>query len=136
MLQAVRNPPVTVIAPRLAADIVVMIREGAQVRLDYTPQSLHAADRLLDGIRRERPPAGAVTRTLLGFGAYTGEVLVRCAGAAWVPFEGDERAHHGQPFGIRMPDGTVWNPLGAVLERYETGLDADLRGFYRAVRGG
>jgi hypothetical protein len=131
--QTVRNPPVAVIAPRLAADIVAMVREGTGVRLDYSPRSLALADQVIEAIRRERPPAGAVTRTVLGFGAYTGEVLVRAAGAVWVPFEGEDRERYGQPFGVRMPDGGLWNPLGEALERYEGGREAGLRGFYRSV---
>ncbi|MBM9509004.1 hypothetical protein [Actinacidiphila acididurans] len=130
MRQSVRNPAVTVIAPRLAADIVAMVREGAGVRLDYSPASLVVADRLIGEIRQEGPPAGAVTRALLGFGAYTGEVLVRGVDAVWVPFEDEDFTRYGQPFGIRTPDGRVWNPLARALERYDRGPEHSLRAFY------
>ncbi|MGW5325811.1 hypothetical protein [Streptomyces sp. NPDC004014] len=30
-------------------------------------------------------------------------------------------AHFGQPAGVRMPDGRVWNPLGKVVNRLEAG---------------
>ena len=135
MTQAVRRTPVTVLGPRLAADVVAMVREGAKIRLDYTPESLALLDRIIDGIRRERPPTEAVTRTLIGFGAYTGAVLVRAAGAEWVDFDPGQRDIFGQPFGIRTPDGRVWNPLGKAVKRYQNGPEDSLRLFYLSVVG-
>lgn len=121
--------------PRIAADVVAMAREGARVRLDYTPASLAVVDRVIESIRRERPPAAAITPTLLGFGAYTGEVLVREAGAVWVDFDPGQRDIFGQPFGIRSSDGRMWNPLGKAIKRYENGMEDSLRLFYLSVVG-
>lgn len=132
---SVSRPPVTVLGPRMAADVVKMAREGAGVRLDYTPNSLSLLDRIIDGIRHERPPTEAVTRTLLGFGAYTGAVLVRGAGAQWVDFDPGQRDIFGQPFGIRTPDGRVWNPLGKAVKRFQNGPEDSLRLFYLSVVG-
>jgi hypothetical protein len=121
--------------PRLAADLVRMVREGSGIRLDYTPSSLALVDRIIDGIRRERPPAGAIAPTLLGFGAYAGEVLCRRSGAVWVDFTAEQRGMFGQPFGIRTADGRVWNPLGKAVKRYETGAEDSLHRFYLTVVG-
>lgn len=134
MEHGVRKPP-AIPGPRLAADIVTVVREGARIRLDYSPASLALVDRVIDGIRREGPPAEAVSRTLLGFGAYTGEVLVRGSGAAWVEFDAEQRGTFGQSFGIRTLDGRVWNPLGKALKRYENGAADSLRLFYLSVVG-
>lgn len=130
-----RHSPVAKRGPRIAADVVMMAREGARVRLDYTPESLALVDRVIESIRRERPPAAAVTPTLLGFGAYVGEVLVREVGAAWVDFDAGQRDIFGQPFGIRTSDGRVWNPLGKAIKRYENGMADSLRLFYLSVVG-
>lgn len=135
MENVARQSPVAKRGPRIAADVVMMAREGARVRLDYTPESLALVDRVIEGIRRERPPAAAVTPTLLGFGAYVGEVLVREAGAAWVDFDAGQRDIFGQPFGIRTSDGRVWNPLGKAIKRYENGMADSLRLFYLSVVG-
>nr|WSX77890.1 hypothetical protein OH826_31035 [Streptomyces sp. NBC_00899] len=123
------------LGPRFAADVVAMAREGARVRLDYSPQSLALVDRVIDGIRREHPPAEALAPALTGFGAYTGEVLHRAAGAQWVDFDPAQRELFGQPFGIRTTDGRVWNPLGKAVKRYEDGQAESLRLFYLAVVG-
>jgi hypothetical protein len=134
-LSTAANPRVTLSGPRLAADVVAMAREGARIRLDYSPHSLALLDRVIDAIRRERPPDGAVTRTLVGFGAYTGEVLVRGLGAVWVDFDAGQHDIFGHPFGIRTPDGRVWNPLGKAIKRYENGPEDSLRLFYLSVAG-
>ncbi|MDG4862771.1 hypothetical protein P8605_32005 [Streptomyces sp. T-3] len=90
---------------RWAADTVSMLREGARLRLDYTPASLWGLDRLIAGIRREAPPYEAVAMTLRGFGAYAGEVLVRACepGAVW------EEAYGG--YRVRTADGRLWDPV-------------------------
>ncbi|WP_052398039.1 hypothetical protein [Streptomyces sp. NRRL F-5123] len=130
------NIPAHRLGPRLAADVVAMAREGAGLRLDYSPRSLALVDRIIDGIRREHPPADAVTPALTRFGAYTGEVLHRAAGALWVDFDLSQQDVFGQPFGVRTADGQVWNPLGKAVKRYDNGPADSLRLFYLAVVGG
>ncbi|MFF4968076.1 hypothetical protein [Streptomyces sp. NPDC001037] len=45
-------------------------------------------------------------------------------------------AHCGQPAGVRMPDGRVWNPLGKVVNRFEAGGAEDsLRLFFLTLHG-
>ena len=132
---ATNSPRADVLGPRLAADVVSMVREGAGIRLDYSPPSLALVDRIIDGIRRERPPAGAIVPALRGFGAYTGEVLHRAAGAVWLDFDAGQRDIFGQPFGIRTADGRVWNPLGKAVKRYDNGSADSLRMFYLTVVG-
>lgn len=132
---ATSNARADVRGPRLAADAVAVVREGAGIRLDYSPTSLALVDRIIDGIRREAPPAGAIAPTLRSFGAYTGEVLHRAAGAVWLDFDADQRGIFGQPFGIRTTDGRVWNPLGKAVKRYDNGSADSLRLFYLRVVG-
>jgi hypothetical protein len=135
MDHTVTNPSLATSGPVLAAETVAMVRRGAGIRLDYTPSSLALVDRIIDGIRRNRPSADAIATILLGFGAYTGEVLVRRAGAAWVDFDTAQRETFGQPFGIRTPDGRLWNPLGKVVKRFDAGAGDSLRLFYLSVVG-
>lgn len=124
-----------VLGPRLAEGVVAMTAR-AGIRLDYSPKSLALIDRIIDGIRRTDPPAGAPAPPVLrGFGAYTGEVLRRSAGAVWVDFDAAQRDVFGQPFGIRTVDGRVWNPLGKAVKRYRIGGGESLRLFYLTVVG-
>ncbi|MFP3988369.1 DUF6278 family protein [Streptomyces sp. E11-3] len=114
---------------RWAADLVSMLREGARLRLDYSPPSLWALDRLIGELRREDPPYEAVAATLRDIGAYTGEVLVRQADAAW------EEPPFGDGPVVRTPDDRLWDPLGEARRCFENEGEASLRLLCRDAMG-
>jgi hypothetical protein len=89
------------------------MREGARLRLDYSAQSLWSVDRMIDGIRREEPPAAAVDLVLRGFGAYAGEVIVRQTGGEWWASGGD--------YWVRTPDGRLWDPMDEARRCFSGG---------------
>lgn len=135
MKVAPKYPSVAANGPRYAADVVAMVGTTAGIRLDYSVASLAVVDRVIESIRREGPPATAVAGTLLGFGAYLGEVLVRSGHADWTDFDTAQRELFGHDFGVRTSDGRVWNTLGKALKRYENGHADSLRLFYLSVAG-
>jgi hypothetical protein len=119
-----------------AADFVARVTARHRLPLDYSERSLRVVDFLVDGLRKGGAGRERVRETLFGLGAYVGEVLVRRAGAVWVDFDADQRAYFGQPVGVRMPDGRVWNPLGKVDNRFELGGPGEsLRTFYLMLHG-
>ncbi|WP_037682895.1 hypothetical protein [Streptomyces griseus] len=121
---------------RLATAFVTRVTARSRLPLDYSVASLRVVDFLVDGLRKGGADREGARETLLGLGAYVGEVLVRRAGAAWVDFDADQRAFFGRPVGVRMPDGRVWNPLGRVLNRFDSGLPEDsLQTFYLTLHG-
>ncbi|MDN3024457.1 hypothetical protein [Streptomyces sp. S.PB5] len=101
--QQMTRPSAATKPMRWAADAVATMREGARVRLDYSAQSLWRVDRMIEDLRREGTPYGAVEAVLRGFGAYAGEVIVRQSGAEWWASGGDHW--------IRTPDGKLWDPI-------------------------
>ncbi|MER5459188.1 hypothetical protein ABT010_00530 [Streptomyces sp. NPDC002668] len=103
------------------AGVVDRLTERNRLPFDYSVASLRLVDFMVDGVRRGRPETGQVAGLLQGLGAYTGEVIVRRAGAHWADFGPEQRELFGQPVGVRMPDGRVWNPLGKVVNRFELG---------------
>jgi hypothetical protein len=119
-----------------AADFVARVTARNRLPLDYSERSLRVVDFLIDGLRKGRADRERTRATLIGLGAYVGEVLVRRAGAVWADFDADQRAYFGQPVGVRMPDGRLWNPLGKVLNRFELGGPEDsLQLFYLTLHG-
>ncbi|WP_260326820.1 hypothetical protein [Streptomyces sp. TLI_185] len=119
-----------------AAALVARVTARNRLPLDYSERSLRVVDFLIDGLRKGGADRERARETLYGLGAYLGEVLVRRAGAVWVDFDADQRAYFGQPVGVRMPDGRVWNPLGKVLNRFEAGGPEDsLQRFYLMLHG-
>ena len=118
------------------AAFVSRVTARNRLPLDYSERSLRVVDFLIDGLRKGGADRERARGTLFGLGAYVGEVLVRRAGAAWVDFDADQRAYFGQPVGVRMPDGRVWNPLGKVDNRFELGGPGEsLRTFYLMLHG-
>lgn len=119
-----------------AAAFVAQVTDRSRLPLDYSVGSLRIVDFLVEGLRKGGAPRERIHETLLGLGAYVGEVLVRRAGAVWVDFDADQRAYFGQSVGVRMPDGRVWNPLGKVLNRFEArGPEDSLQTFYLTLHG-
>ncbi|MFE7898996.1 hypothetical protein ACFU3E_16025 [Streptomyces sp. NPDC057424] len=109
-IQAETRPSAAAKPLRWAADTVATMREGARLHLDYSAQSLWSIDRMIEGIRREGAPRAAVGEVLRGFGAYTGEVMVRQTGAEWWATGGDHW--------IRTPDGRLWDPIDEARRCY------------------
>ncbi|WP_324789020.1 hypothetical protein [Streptomyces sp. H51] len=119
-----------------AASLVARVTARGRLPLDYSERSLRVVDFLIDGLRKGGADPERAHDTLLGLGAYVGEVLVRRAGARWVDFDDRQRAWSGQPVGVRMADGRVWNPLGKVRNRFETGSpEESLLLFYLKLHG-
>ncbi|GGX67455.1 hypothetical protein [Streptomyces minutiscleroticus] len=120
---------------RCAAEFVRRVSARSRLPLDYSVDSLGVVDFIVDEMRGEgREPADA-GRVLFELGAYTGEVLVRRVGAVWVEFDPEQRELFGRPVGVRTPDGRLWNPLGKVVRRFETGGRESVRALYREARG-
>ncbi|WP_129307224.1 hypothetical protein [Streptomyces sp. L2] len=119
-----------------AADFVARVTARNRLPLDYSERSLRVVDFLVDGLRKGGADRERARETLFGLGSYVGEVLVRRAGAVWLEFDADQRAYFGQPVGVRMPDGRVWNPLGKVLNRFAAGTpEESLQTFWLLLHG-
>ncbi|WP_443055889.1 hypothetical protein [Streptomyces sp. IBSBF 3136] len=119
-----------------AAGFLARVTTRNRLPLDYSERSLRVVDFLVDGLRKGGADREGARNALLGLGAYVGEVLVRRAGAVWVDFDADQRSYFGQPVGVRMPDGRVWNPLGKVVNRFEVGgPEESLQTFYLTLHG-
>ncbi|WP_369248756.1 hypothetical protein [Streptomyces sp. R41] len=127
--------PAEVWMRRHAAQFVRQVTARNRLPLDYSVNSLRVVDFIVDGLRKGKSERADVQQVLFGLGAYTGEVLVRRAGAQWVEFDADQRELFGQPVGVRMADGRVWNPLGKVVKRYDAGERESLRMFYLQLHG-
>ncbi|WAZ23676.1 hypothetical protein STRCI_005035 [Streptomyces cinnabarinus] len=118
------------------AAFVARVTARSRLPLDYSVASLRVVDFLIDGLRKGGADPDRAGETLFGLGAYVGEVLVRRAGAQWVDYDDRQRAYFGQPVGVRMPDGRVWNPLGKVRNRFESGSpEESLQTFYLTLHG-
>ncbi|MFD9718121.1 hypothetical protein [Streptomyces sp. NPDC059076] len=119
------------------SDFVERVNVRARLPLDYSVGSLRVVDLVVDGLRRggEGGSRARPIEVLFGFGAYAGEVLVRKAGADWVELDRRQSELFGQPLGVRMPDGRLWNPLGKVVKRFDHGAEESVALLYLQIHG-
>jgi hypothetical protein len=118
-----------------AADFIHKLTARIRLPLDYSIASLRIVDRVIDGLRAGDPHQEHIADTLFGLGSYAGEVLVRHARAVWVDFDDTQRRLFGQPVGIQMPDGRIWNPIGKASNRFLAGPSESLHTFYLLLPG-
>ncbi|MFD6415735.1 hypothetical protein [Streptomyces sp. NPDC060194] len=117
------------------AEFIRRVTARNRLPLDYSVASLRVVDRIVDGLRSADAEQQAVARELFWLGAYAGEVFVRRAGAQWMDFDPAQRLLFGQVVGIRMPDGRVWNPIGKVAKRFESGPEESVQQMYFLMHG-
>ncbi|MEU9700567.1 hypothetical protein [Streptomyces sp. NPDC047981] len=122
---------------RYAVDFVGRITVRTRLPLDFGVASLGVVDRIIDGLRRGGARREEVAESLLGLGAYVGEVLVRQAGGVWVDLAPDHslRTTFEHPVAVRMPDGRLWNPLGRTVNRFEIGPQESLQTYFLTLHG-
>lgn len=103
-------------APKLAETAVDAIEKWNGQRLDYSPASLQAIDRLVLVFRDEGKTPSAMTATLLTFGCYVGEVLARHLSLRWDRPSKVEYDLGFTSIGLRAKDGSFTDPIGKVFK--------------------
>lgn len=111
-------------APRFAADIVE--QAGSQgVTIDYSITSLEYIDSVISSLRAGGVLVEQIPEVLFGFGCVLGEILIEATGASWVA------ASFAVPIGVRLPNGSVVDPVGQTFAAMLTG--ESLKNFVSAV---
>jgi hypothetical protein len=88
-------------------------------------------DDIIEDMRRDGVRPDAIGETLIGFGAYVGEVIVRNAGGSWIDFDETKKGFFGgHAFGVELPGGNIRNPLGKVFKRLVNGPEDSIEFFY------
>ncbi len=117
-----------------ADDIIESALRVSQVELDYSPESIEGVDAILQGFLNDGVSEWQIAETLVGFGAYVGEVIIRNHGGRWKDITGDQLASvlGPLPMVVEMPSGTIWNPIGKCFKRVSDETD-NLPFFYQGV---
>lgn len=131
MILRLRYPPTPEYAGKLAELIVQIACEKDGEVLDFTPDSLERVDALLSRFRDTGATVDNCTTTVFLFGCYLGEVLVRNCGGTWIDTDDHIKVVDDEmPMFIRMPWGTVCDPLRKPFKFLEQGEQDSLRYFY------
>ena len=116
-------------APRLAEIAVTVFQKIDEPRLDYSPESLKAIDRIVLKFRSEGDSVESVTKSLTVLGCYVGEVMVRNLGYKWDIPTGKERSVGLTRLGVRG-SGLFFNPIGKVFNLMANGEGDSVVVFY------
>ena len=117
-------------APKIAEIAVTMVQQFDGYHLDYSPESLKAVDRILLKLHDEGNSPQSIQKTIITFGCYVGEVMVRNLGYKWdLPSE-KERAVGFSMIGVRDKKGGFSNPIGKVYKRVQSGQEDSVAFFY------
>jgi len=133
-----------VVAPENAAGFaewaVNLVNDLEGIALDYSIDSLEQIDGILERFHQERVTVEQVWVTLLSFGCYVGEVIVRNnPGARWESLGEDEyESELDTGLVVRLSSDMVLNPIGKTEKRILNGDIDSLPYFYEALvkRGG
>jgi len=101
-------------APRFADDILAQAAQQG-ILLDRTAGTLDYLDSVITSLRAGGVTVEQVPEVLLGFGCVLGEVVAASTGGRWV------RAGFAVPFGLRLPDGRLLDPVGHAFAALATG---------------
>ncbi len=118
---------------RIAVDLA---REEYDTKLDFSPESLHLADSLVDSLREDGLDGEGAAETLFVLGCYLGEVMARRLGGAWVGTSRSSlRGVSPWPMVVALPDGSAWDAIGKAYRRLELGDSEYLPAFFEAAAG-
>ena len=121
-------------ASEIAAYAVKLVREIEGISLDYSPDSLSHIDATVLSFRKSGKTSRDVGGTLVVFGCYVGEVIVRNLGAKWEMPGEQERKMGFDIVGIRTPSGAFWNPIGKVFKLLANGEEDSVEYLYTVVK--
>lgn len=117
-------PPTPEFAERHAANIVAATKDVDGTVLDYSLDSLHHVDRILQRMHDDGLPADRIPSTLFRFGCYIGEVALREHPAAWVDparFVPESSLSFFPFILLRFPNQAIWAPINLAFQKVELG---------------
>jgi superkiller protein 3 len=109
--------------------------------LDFTPASIAMLDCFIDetwGEAGQSPdteqwqPSDATWNTILNFGIYFGEFLIRRYGGEWVPYETQPDSLIN--IGVVFPNGMKVFPVAKIWKRFKNGVEDKIGPLFRWIR--
>jgi hypothetical protein len=123
-------------APKYASLAVTMVAECDGAFLDYSAESLHDINRLLQTFFEEANSLSNIYNTLICFSCYIGETLIRHLNGFWIdthelsPIE----EVRGYPPVIQWNDGSITDPISYVFQRINNKEARDVLAFYEEAK--
>lgn len=120
-------------AKPLAEVAVKAMSQMHGIQLDYSPESLKSIDEAVLEWRKNGASTQTVNKTLIVFGCYVGEVIVRNLGYKWDNPDSKEMSLGFDVTGIRDKNNGFSNPIGKVFKLMQNGEEDSVEGFYTVI---
>lgn len=120
-------------AAKLAETAVSVIEKIDGQRLDYSPDSLKVVDRLVVKFRSEGNTPQTMTKAMIVFGCYVGEVFVRNLPYRWDKPTDKEYDLGFTSIGIRAQNGGFTNPIGKTFKLLQNGQEDSVAFLYEVA---
>jgi hypothetical protein len=109
-----------------------VVKKNEQLELNYSPATLDFVDEFLQRFSDEGISVNDFAETIFVAGAYVGEVMVKNNGGVWINQQ-EVQLPPGvsvMPIIIRLPNGTVVDPITKAFKRFHFGSVDSVRYFY------
>lgn len=117
-------------ATALAGVTVNVVAQMNGQKLDYSPASLKIIDQIVLGFRKEGNTIESMNKTLIIFGCYVGEVMVRNLGYKWDNPTQKEISIGFDVTGVRGKNDSFSHPIGKVFKLMKNGQEDSVEHFY------
>jgi hypothetical protein len=109
------------------------VKDNEKTELDYSVDNVKFVDNFLQKFRNEGLTVNDFAETIFVAGSYVGQIMVEQNGGLWIKRE-DANLPEGvsmMPIIIRLPNGTVTDPIGKAFKRFYNGDVDSLAHFYQ-----
>lgn len=117
-------------APDLATHAVEVLQAVVQHQLTYDLADLPVVDAFVGTLGKRAGGVDKAAELIFELGCFVGEVMVRRAGGDWEELDAATSQTFGATMGVRLPNGTLCNPIGKVFRRARGESDDSLADFY------
>ena len=108
------------------------VKENEGIELDYSTDTLNFVDQFLENYSKELK-VDDFAETIFVAGCYCGQVMVENASGQWIKQE-DANLPNGvnmMPIVLKLPNGTVCDPIAKAFKRFANGESDNLSFFYQ-----
>jgi hypothetical protein len=112
---------------------VDLVKKNERVRLDYSVETIDFVNKFLQRSRDEGLSVNDFAETIFVVGSYVGQVMVNNNSGLWIASD-EARLPEGvtmMPIVVKLPNGTIADPIAKAYKRFHFGESDDLVYFYQ-----
>ena len=116
-----------------AQQFVDAVKKNEGIELDYSINTLDFVDKFLQRFSDEGMSVNDFAETIFVAGSYVGQVMINNNSGLWIA-QAEANLPEGvtmMPLVVKLPNGTITDPIAKAFKRFHFGESDDLKYFYR-----